>query len=398
LLAGDLSGCKSPVDDPNSTVPGTCSTTGPLIAAQKTDILFVIDDSDSMADSQAALSRELPTFIDQLYSGSGVTQDFRIGVVTTSIYQNANYGGVMIYTLYPLESGWLQPVPVALADGGTAPGTERILMAGDPNLVDKFKRLVRVGISGSGHETPFEAARLAVTTLADIPIAQRGNQGFLRDGAQLLVVVVMDEDDCSETRRPPLVWVAPDKDMAPNYPDYCYDQRANLTPVEDYYNIFTQLTDHTGAHRPVVWAEIAPVSVSTKLAQPFYEVQYLRIVDCPKSYGVGRRHRRMAELFDPTLNNLDSICNPSFHDTLLNIANLVTVNQTIELIGGVPDPRVMQAEIQRSDGTTTVCTTGNGGFTYEPPSAGGGAKINFQSTCPRRADDRSVELKMLCAG
>jgi hypothetical protein len=186
--------------------------------------------------------------------------------------------------------------------------------------------------------------------------------------------------------------------MAPNYPDYCYDQRANLTPVEDYYSIFTQLTDHTGAHRPVVWAEIAPVSVNTKLAQPFYDVLYLRNVDCPNSYGVGRRHRRMAELFDPALNNLDSICNPSFHDTLLNIANLVTVNQTIELIGGVPDPRVMKAEIVRKDGTISACTTENGGFTYEPPTAESGAKIHFQSTCPRRADDRSVELKLLCAG
>src|ERR1700682_1028098 len=90
LLAG-VYGCRSPVDDANSTVPGTCSSNGPLVAAQKTDILFVIDNSDSMSDSQDALSRELPTFIDELYRGSGVAQDFQIGVVTTSIYQNANF-------------------------------------------------------------------------------------------------------------------------------------------------------------------------------------------------------------------------------------------------------------------------------------------------------------------
>ena len=45
--AGFWGGCSSPVDEPGSTLPGTCESQAPIIPAQKTDILFVIDNSDS---------------------------------------------------------------------------------------------------------------------------------------------------------------------------------------------------------------------------------------------------------------------------------------------------------------------------------------------------------------
>ncbi len=381
--------CRSPVDDPNSTVPGRCSIEAPIIEASKTDILFVIDNSKSMAEEQQAVAKELESFVTALQN-SPVKQDFQVGVITTAVYQN--YMGT--FHPYPDQSGKLQAVPVRRPDGTLGPGTERILSSSDANLVPKFQLLVNQGISGSAQETPFEAVRLAVASdLATTPVAQGGNAGFLRDGSQLLVVLLTDEDDCSENVRPPNTGL-----------EDCY-RLTSLTSVETYANLFKQLKDRTGATRPVIWATIGPVARATKVAQALppekvgEDVFVARNVDCPTSEGAGIRVRAMAQQFDATLQNLDSICNPSYHDTLLTIASLATVRQFVD-VTNIPDPRLLYVELSRANAASPqVCTLANGGLRYEPatnerPSA----RIHFGGTCPRRADDTKIAIKMLCAG
>jgi hypothetical protein len=239
-------------------VPGSCQSEAPLLTPQKTDILFVIDNSGSMADKQAGVARELPAFIEELKKGGGAVHDFQVGVVTTSVYENPTPDTGLPYREFPQQAGRLQAVPLVTADGGTERGTERLISASDPDLVEKFKRLVAQGTDGSGQETPFEAARLALTSLAAVPMAGGGNQGFLRDGARLLVVVVSDEDDCSEMSRPPQVAIGAQSDR-----DYCGEQSAKLSSVQSYAEKFKSLVDGTGAPRPVLWATIGPVSLST---------------------------------------------------------------------------------------------------------------------------------------
>jgi len=190
--------CSSPVNEPGSLVPGNCQEQAPLLQPQKTDILFVIDNSNSMAEEQAGVVRELPAFIQSLRESGGVRQDFHVGVITTAVYQNARLGTQIIYDEYPSQAGKLQPVPLVLADGGTAPSNERFILGDDPELLAEFGRLVTQGTGGSGQETPFEAARLAVAgPLASVSADQGGMAGFRRDGARLLVVVVSDEGECS---------------------------------------------------------------------------------------------------------------------------------------------------------------------------------------------------------
>lgn len=366
--------CVSPVDEPGSTVPGTCQQQAPLAAPQKTDILFVIDNSGSMAEEQQGIASELPAFIDELKKGAGTGHDFQVGVITTSVYQNANFGSGFEYRDYPKQAGTLQPV------GDTE---ERILRYDDPELVTKFGQLVQQGTNGSGQETPFEAVRLAV---------QDGtNPGFLRDGARLLVVIVTDEDDCSEMKRPPSVWVGTDPTR-----NYCDDQNASLTRVEDYAAIFQSLKDSTGATRQVLWAEIAPVSESTKEARSEFGDGHVRNVDCPTSFAPGHRLHAMAELFDDTLANLDSICRPSYRDTLLGIARIANSAQSIE-VKNVPDPRLLKVEITRADGAVDACTLTNGGITWDS-TTGSDGRVLFMGSCPRKFDDQKVELKMICAG
>ncbi len=384
--AGVYQACISPVDQDGSTVPGQCTQEAPLIEPAKTDILFVIDNSRSMAEEQEAVAVELPEFVAELKRGAGQSHDFQVGVVTTSVYQKARYeNGDETYNEYDNQAGRLRSVPAT--EDGSDSGGERILKSEQPGMVDKFRRLVRQGTNGSGQETPFEAVRLAVATeLVAQPLETGGNEGFLRDGARLLVVVVSDEDDCSESVRPPQVHVGTDEAV-----DYCGDQSEDLLPVETYADIFKNLRHSDGSLREVLWAAIAPVSQADKTAQGEVVEGKLRNVDCPTSVQPGHRQRAMAELFDQSLANLASICQPTYRETLLDIARAATVRQSIE-VRNVPDPRLLKVELTRANGTVQACTVANGGIRWEP------GQVLFDAGCVRRYDDTAVNLEMLCAG
>ncbi|MGE6758935.1 VWA domain-containing protein [Corallococcus interemptor] len=387
-------GCHSPVDDDGSTVPDSCEATPPVVAPQKTDILFVIDNSGSMTEEQQGIATELPAFVAALKQGSGVIQDFRVGVITTSVYQRQRVAdGTDIIRAFPDQEGRLQPVK----DEAKQPTGERFIESSDPELLPKFQRLVDQGTSGSGQEAPFEAVRLAVASpLATQPPEEGGNGGFLRDDARLLVVVVSDEEDCSSTQRPPPVYLGQDRAV-----DSCTEQGDKLTPVSEYYQAFQGLKDSRGASREVLWATIGPVALTDKRAEVTTTTEggttYVRNVDCPTSYGPGYRQSDMAKAFDATRANLDSICKPSYQQTLLDIAELATVAQSVSVVN-LPDPRLAVVYVTRSDGSVQTCTAANGDFRYEPPTDGRSARIFFLGPCLRRVGDTKVEVKVLCAG
>lgn len=387
----------SPVDQLGSTLPSGCQTEAPLIQPQRLDILFVIDNSISMGEEQEGVAQELTGFIDELRRSGGVRQDFHVGVITTSVYIYGRSGGFLWNHDYPDESGLLRPVPRLLEDGGLAldGGLERMLAGDDPKLVEKFAHLVHQGTAGSGQETPFEAVNLALLgPAATISIADGGNQGFLRDGARLLVVVVSDEDDCSETVRPPLVRVTDDRLVSE-----CSRLSNSLTPVSEYHRRFTTgLRNADGSHRDIVWAAIAPVSRSLpRVAQAVIEGGELRNIDCPTSNQEGARHLEMAKLFDPSLSNLDSICRASYRETLVTIASLAAVSQVLE-VTNVPDERMLRVAITRADGTVESCTRSNQGLVSFTGGVDGGlAKVQFGNQCRRRADDQAISVQLLCA-
>jgi hypothetical protein len=381
--------CDSPVDRPGSGVPGRCQAEAPVIPPQKTDILFVIDNSGSMEEEQEAIATELPAFLDQLRQGGGVAQDFRVGVITTSVYLRTR-GGV---DYFAQEGGRLQPVP-ALGGGATS---EKYIEGTDPELLEKFRRLVVQGVKGSGQETPFEAVRLAVVdpALAGLPLEQGGNKGFLRDGARLLVVVVTDEEDCSSTQRPPPVILTGDTSR-----DLCSEQADQLTSVGEYFDIFQSLRDGRGASREVLWATIGPVGLSNKAVGLVQETVsgevYVRNVDCPTSYGPGFRQRALAERFNRSLANLDSICKQNYRESLVSIAALAAISQSVEVMN-IPDPMLAQVRVTRQDGTVQMCSVAAGDLRYDASGEDRPARLFFLGSCLRQAGDQAVEVKLLCA-
>jgi hypothetical protein len=387
-----------------------CSGLVPL-SAERTDILFVVDDAATMGPKQAALAAALPGFVGELENGSGVPLDVQLGLVTSSVYQFALFNNVAYYQAYFDKGGRLQPVPDLGADGGVQLGTgsERILVGSDANLVDKLARLVQVGTSGSAQRTPFEAIRLALTVLSSVSIDGGGNQGFLRDDAQLLVLTVSDKDDCSEVSDifdagwHPSVVVDLNGPVVP-LPDECLISENILTPTQTYLGMINALVDASGHERSVLWSDLGPVSVGRGadgrfVAQSTLDVDAgtLRNVDCPVSFGPGFRHLGLSRLFDGTEDDMASVCLADYSVALHRVAQRLLAGQTMQLTG-VRSPAA-SAEITRGDGTVQICGT--------TPDAGAGPNdrisfavsssgvevIHFHGACERRLDDLKVELR-----
>ena len=401
-IVGTLAGCtcEAPPDRAGSTVPRSCAYDAPLFEPVETDILFVVDDSNSMSEEQAGVARELPTFVELLQAGAGVKQNLRVGLISTSVYSAYSARpGQLFLTRYD-QGGWL--VPFSMVDGGVPDGA-RFLTDPDPGIVPRLSAsILGLGINGSFQETPFEAARIALTGTGfwtTLPDGGNPNAGFLRPGARLLVVAVSDEDDCSEMDfRSPKVFYTDAEGQ-----DFCTLHEDLLTPVGDYVTAFTRLDGGNGRPREVLWGAIAPVARSNKVAQGVQGAlgdggPVIQNVDCPTSGGPGYRHRAMALAFDSSLTNLDSVCAPDYHQSLVSIAQVASVSQTLVLTQGVPDPRLLAIDITRAGGAVQRCTLANGGIVYVPADSTQKAAVRFQPGCLRRPSDTRVEVTLLCAG
>ncbi len=211
------------------TVSGV-SNEVPVTGVDMVDLLFVIDDSNSMAQEQAKLAAQLPKLVRILTSGirEGDTmpsftpvRDLHLGVVTSDMGTN----GLSIPELQRSRCDKFGRDGILLrqarADAGCAAstnGTGYLTYApGSSNPAERdleatiasFECLANVGVAGCGFEQQLEAMYKAVAP-SDVTFAggTRGhggpdgaNRGFLRSEAVLAVIQVSDEEDCSVTDR-----------------------------------------------------------------------------------------------------------------------------------------------------------------------------------------------------
>jgi hypothetical protein len=176
------------------------------------DVLFLVDNSNSMAEEQRALAAQFEHMIGALTTGDvdgdGV-QDFaaadalHIGVITADL----GTGGFRVPTCEAEHdvdgilqtsgrlSGCAETYPSFLT---FAPGDDAEAVASD------FSCIANVGTGGCGFEQQLEATLKALTPTSS-PLRFAGapghgdgaNAGFLRPDALLTVVMLTDEDDCS---------------------------------------------------------------------------------------------------------------------------------------------------------------------------------------------------------
>jgi hypothetical protein len=168
------------------------------VAIVPADILFVVDNSGSMADEQENLAINFQSFVDQTAGWA----DYRIGVVTTDLSApDGERGGYTTFTFsasYPhilTDFDYSACAPTGI-DHGCFRGPDPALRAIDGQLtreeqIDAFADNIRVGTCGVGVEGGLEAMLEALRNTGPGGC----NQGFLRAHANLVLIIVSDEDD-----------------------------------------------------------------------------------------------------------------------------------------------------------------------------------------------------------
>ncbi|XGC81765.1 vWA domain-containing protein [Bdellovibrio bacteriovorus] len=132
----------------------------------KVDILFVIDNSGSMAEAQNNLSRNALEFADAISKVSIL--DYHIGIVTTDMDDCQT------------DCGKLQGYP-AYVENST------------PDLVNILSRKFIVGTNGSASEEMFGPVLAALSPALEMGV----NRGFYRQDAFLAVIFITDAKDQS---------------------------------------------------------------------------------------------------------------------------------------------------------------------------------------------------------
>ncbi|MFZ5439279.1 MAG: choice-of-anchor D domain-containing protein [Myxococcota bacterium] len=148
----------------------------------RADILLVVDDSCSMQDKQNALAANFSSFIQYAVAAN---VDYQIGVTTTTESQTECVPGFGCVNNNSKGAGGKLVV-----DGPTGLKYVKPTTAGVSSV---FARLVNVGTDGAGGETPLQCAVMALTP----PVVSAENAGFLRQDANLAVVVISDASDQS---------------------------------------------------------------------------------------------------------------------------------------------------------------------------------------------------------
>jgi hypothetical protein len=200
--------------------------------ASKVDILFVLDNSSSMADQQALLAENLGSFIEVLEHDS-VDANYRIAITTTDAGHPActsstpergaflltpctsrldefvadgergpsDVRAVACSDICGLDSADLEILPTTTDEDPIPrprPWLERI--NGGNNLregvdmADALRCFAPQGVAGCDFEMPLESMHQGLLRAKD---ATDPAYGFLRKDAALMVVFVTDEDDCS---------------------------------------------------------------------------------------------------------------------------------------------------------------------------------------------------------
>ncbi len=387
-----------------------CQSVG--LAPAKTDILFVVDDSGSMAQRQANLATNFQAFAGRL-AVLPVKNDFQIGITTTSVHRNVTQNPTppnTYSTVFPASQNPCTSVPNAgqpypqgalVSVTGPADPTQRlqsttapprILAGSSATLGQDFTSNVFVGVCGSGKEQGLEAARLAVSE----PLRSGANAGFLRPGARLAVIVVSDDDDCSD----PLMQGTSNE--LPGCTSYA---------VQSYVDFFQGAIG--GEDRNVVFGVISGVAYDPATnsmlpalcsgpggspehpAQRYWDFINLHNVD-PNRVG------------PPWV--IDSICQSSFAPTLERIATLIGQEVPLALVPAdwhlltviLTPPGGSAITCQAVPSDPAACRLGYTGdpsadVVYAPPSGARPATLTFQRRFALGIGD-TIEVKVVCAG
>lgn len=402
----------------------------------KTDILFVIDNSNSMAEEQANLKANLGSFVSAL-KASPVAQDFHVGVTTPDV---TVFGWDAVGT----------PIQITSRTPGALIGSPAVLDGASPTFVSDFQaRVDAVGLGGAGWEQPFRAMRLALTS----PLLGGANAGFLRPGARLAVVFLSDEDDCSDSVAPWAINGGPGKDanvgnlQCHNDNGDNVDYKAAIDGVAGYEAFLKGPIG--GEVRDLVLAAVVGVDPAAKQPTCGYDSNPANANNwccgsgsngnkcaagtpdsisfsvpgglsgttfcygsgtpttctsgCPTAYDKADRFTALLSGFPAERTLTAAICDASFASTLSQLGCMLT--QDVALEAAPADGRMLIVGLKSGDATIpcTVDVAGSAGaatadVVYTAAEGSRPAMLHFQNACQLACTGQTIDVSTICAG
>ena len=196
------------------------------------DLLFVIDNSNTMTEEQKNLIANFPKVLEAVEALRINT--YRIGVVSSDLG-----AGIHVYKEGDAvrckpggDEGKLQNTP--RASGCAASYPPYLDSSSSLDVKKDFACIAELGVHGCGFEQHLESARIALTQ-------QPANAGFIRKNAPLAIIFIADEDDCSAID--PNYLFDPNSTTLSHIRTRCVSHPDALFPVSRYVNAFRGLKD-----------------------------------------------------------------------------------------------------------------------------------------------------------
>ncbi|MEJ7598098.1 MAG: hypothetical protein WKG01_09340 [Kofleriaceae bacterium] len=221
---GGLGGCDPVEFDPPDTTDRSEVLMIKAVANPDLDLLFVIDDSASMADKQAALATAFPAFLAELATIEGGPPNLHIGVISSDM---GTKGSAVEEPGPPIgptcsmagKNGILQQGTAVLEDAYAIVNRDGSKnFTGD--VAATFGQMASLGTMGCGFEQHLHAMRTS--------FSQPMNAGFLRPSANLGVIILADEDDCSI--KDPKLYELDTTQFGPLQSFRCFEQGVECSP------------------------------------------------------------------------------------------------------------------------------------------------------------------------
>ena len=218
-----------------------------VLLTNKLDILLAIDNSSQILDKQTVLAESFPRFVQALDAFPNGRPDLHIGVVDSTVDIGVSgWGGCP--SPDPGDDGLLQNA--ARVTGCSAP-TGRFIVdspEGSGRLTNytgtldhELSCIAQVGSAGCGFEAQLEGMKRALDG------SRPENSGFLRPDADLAIIILTDEDDCSAVDS--TIFTLPDVADNPDFrcqPVAAYDCDPPISPSSggSYTNCMVKRTGY----------------------------------------------------------------------------------------------------------------------------------------------------------
>jgi hypothetical protein len=330
-----FTGCGKSADSFSLLSDGAGFKQNAVYVPRKVDVLWVIDNSGSMASSQNNLANNFQAFINRFQK---TNTDFRMAVTTTDTYLAPYYNSPSMARLRPGKD--------------LSNNQYYVMTPTTPDLANVFLTAIKQGTSGSGDERAFSSFKEALSSSL--------NTDFHRPDAFLSVIIVSDEDDFSHD------------DYTTGTSGYYFTENYNdpkMFTVQSFVDFLTQYTAVAGAGKNFSVNSISSIDTA-----------------CVNTLGNGGQKvsTRYFSLVDATGGVKGSLCS-DFGNTLDIISNSIISLSSVFHLSREPNPDTIVVYVNGAvvpqgavDGWTydaaTISVVFNGSSV---PAAGADVNITF---------------------